>query len=243
MPQTTAAPASIPVPEPNLTPREIVARAAAMRPALLERQAETEERTFYAEDTHRAFTDAGFYRILQPRRFGGHEFDMPTYFRVVIELARGCPSTGWCFCLAGAHVLQVASMYSEQAQREIFGTDGHFAAGARAGGTATARVVDGGYLLNGRWRYSSGVPYSAHHLVHVRIEGEGYADGPAEGAICWAVAPRDQYEILWDWGGFNDLGLQASGSNTVEMHDAFIPKHWLILDDLRNFARKETDHR
>ena len=57
--------------------------------------------------------------------------------------------------------------------------------------------------------------------------------------MCWAVAPRDQYEILWDWGGFNDLGLQASGSNTVEMHDAFIPKHWLILDDLRNFDQSK----
>src|SRR4029450_525385 len=45
MDQATAAQtAAIPVPEPDLTPREIVARAAAMRPRLLELQAETEER-------------------------------------------------------------------------------------------------------------------------------------------------------------------------------------------------------
>ena len=113
MQEASAASSTVEVPEPELTPREIVARAAAMRPELLERQAETEERTFYAQDTHRAFTEAGFYRILQPRRFGGYEFDLETYFRVIIEIARGCPSTGWCLCLGGAHVLQVASMYDE----------------------------------------------------------------------------------------------------------------------------------
>ena len=164
MPQTTAARASIPVPEPNLTPREIVARAAAMRPTLLERQAETEQRTFYAEDTHKAFTDAGFYRILQPRRFGGYEFDLPTYFRVVIELARGCPSTGWCFCLAGAHVLQVASMYSEQTQREVFGPDGHFACASFGAPVGVAQPKDGGYVLDGTWPYASGIPYSTHFM-------------------------------------------------------------------------------
>ena len=95
MAQATAA-ATIPVPEPDLTPREIVARAEAMRDSLLEQQAATEERTFYSEETHRAFTEAGFYRILQPRRYGGYEFDLPTYFRVIMEIARGCPSTGWC---------------------------------------------------------------------------------------------------------------------------------------------------
>ena len=94
MQEASAASSTFAVPEPDLTPREIVARAAAMRPELLERQAETEERTFYAQDTHEASREAGFYRILQPRRFGGYEFDLETYFRVIIEIARGCPSTG-----------------------------------------------------------------------------------------------------------------------------------------------------
>jgi len=51
MQEATAASSTFAVPEPDLTPREIVARAAAMRPELLERQPETEEQTFYAQDT------------------------------------------------------------------------------------------------------------------------------------------------------------------------------------------------
>src|ERR687887_2829617 len=118
---------SIPVPEPELTAPEMVERARAMIPVLRERQEETERAGRMLDETSRDFVEAGFYRILQPRRFGGYEFDLPTFFRVIMEITRGCPSTGWCLCLAGAHVLQVASMYSEQAQREFFGPDGHFA--------------------------------------------------------------------------------------------------------------------
>ena len=98
------------IPEPNLTPREIIARAEALRGDLIERQAETERLTWYPEATHEAFLKAGFYRILQPRNLGGYEFDTPTFFKVVIELARGCPSTAWCYCLCAAHIMQITAM-------------------------------------------------------------------------------------------------------------------------------------
>jgi 3-hydroxy-9,10-secoandrosta-1,3,5(10)-triene-9,17-dione monooxygenase len=52
----------------TVTPDEMVARAAAIAPTLVARQAETEERTCYALDTHEQFREAGFYRLLTPRR-------------------------------------------------------------------------------------------------------------------------------------------------------------------------------
>ncbi|XDO63932.1 hypothetical protein HEP84_55905 [Streptomyces sp. RLB1-33] len=81
----------IAVPEPELTEREVIERAVAMRPALLERQPETERLTIYPKDTHEEFLRAGFYRMLQPRRYGGYAFGLPTFYRVVTEVARGCP--------------------------------------------------------------------------------------------------------------------------------------------------------
>jgi 3-hydroxy-9,10-secoandrosta-1,3,5(10)-triene-9,17-dione monooxygenase len=54
---------------------------------------------------HAAFRDAGYYRTLQPRRFGGYEFDLPTFYKLGMAIARGCPSTAWCLILASAHVL------------------------------------------------------------------------------------------------------------------------------------------
>ena len=53
---------------------ELVARAAAMRDTLRERQDECEELGRLPESTNRDYVDAGFFRVLQPRRFGGYEF-------------------------------------------------------------------------------------------------------------------------------------------------------------------------
>jgi 3-hydroxy-9,10-secoandrosta-1,3,5(10)-triene-9,17-dione monooxygenase len=65
-----AAPA-IPQPEPGLTAAELLTRASAFCPMLRERQAEHEAPGSYAEEVHEAFLAAGFYRITQPRMFGG----------------------------------------------------------------------------------------------------------------------------------------------------------------------------
>ena len=53
-------------PEPDLTPDELVARAVAMRPELIERQADAEARTYYSEEMHQKFLDA---EPLVSRRF------------------------------------------------------------------------------------------------------------------------------------------------------------------------------
>lgn len=83
----------------DVTPETIVARARSVAPTLVALQAENEERTFYSQETHELFQRAGFYRILTPRRYGGFEFGVDTFLRVVMELTAGCSSTGWQYSL------------------------------------------------------------------------------------------------------------------------------------------------
>ena len=64
--------------EVAVTADEVVARADSLRPRLLEEQAATEERSYYSEELHEAFKEAGFYRILVPRRYGGLELGVTT---------------------------------------------------------------------------------------------------------------------------------------------------------------------
>src|SRR3974377_2154220 len=87
---------NVPVPEPNLTPAEMIERAIALQPRLRAEQNETERRGVYSEAIHREFQQAGFDRCLQPRRFGGYEFDLKTYYRIGIEIARGDHSGAVC---------------------------------------------------------------------------------------------------------------------------------------------------
>jgi 3-hydroxy-9,10-secoandrosta-1,3,5(10)-triene-9,17-dione monooxygenase len=217
----TAAP--LPPPEPDLTAEEIVARAEALRPVLVERQAETETLTYYPESTHRAFLEAGFYRMLIPRRFGGYEFDLPTFWRTTIALARGCPSTAWCLCLAAGHALQVGSLFEERAQAELFGS-GDFRCAAVAAPAGIATPTADGWMLNSTHAYSSGAPYSTHYMGQTFAAGA--EPGGAPGPILLFVAPRETWTMLDDWG--DTLGLKGSGSHSVRFENARLPARYVL---------------
>ena len=217
--------AVLPQPEPGLSPADVVERARALRPLLLEQHEETIERGAYSPELHERFRQAGFYRILQPKRFGGYEFDLPTFFRVIMEISAGDPGAGWCLSLASAHVLPVASHFSAEAQAEFFGDDGEFAAPHSATARGTAVPVDGGYIVSGDWRYSSGIPYSTHFLGTAQLVAPDAGEPYPEVVV---IVPRGGYTILDDWGGDLTLGLQGSGSYTAEIRDLFVPEHHVV---------------
>jgi 3-hydroxy-9,10-secoandrosta-1,3,5(10)-triene-9,17-dione monooxygenase len=82
-------------PEPGLTPDQIIARAAALKPMIRDAQDESERLGRYTDALHHEFLNAGFYRMLQPRRFGGYEFDLPTFWKTMVHISEGDPGTGW----------------------------------------------------------------------------------------------------------------------------------------------------
>ncbi|MFJ9829553.1 acyl-CoA dehydrogenase family protein [Streptomyces sp. NPDC101160] len=219
-----AAAGAVAPPEPGLTRDEVVRRAEALARTLVDRQAETEERTFYAPDTHEAFAQAGLYRILVPRRYGGYEFGVETFMRVAQALGRGCPSTGWMYTLGAAHALAVASLFEESAQAEIF-AGGDFISPATITPMGSARrAPDGGWIIDGTFPYCSGAPYATHFIGHTTIESE---DG-GEPRLLLFIAPRDQWTLLDDWG--HQLGLKGSGSHSVRFEGGRIPAHFAFED-------------
>jgi 3-hydroxy-9,10-secoandrosta-1,3,5(10)-triene-9,17-dione monooxygenase len=214
-------------PEPDLTPAQLIKRARDMRVALRERQALCEELTRIPDETHQAFLEAGFYRTLQPRRFGGYEFDMSTFDRLIMEVARGCPSSAWNLALASNHSLVVAQYFGEQAQREIFGPAGDFRAPLPVAPTGMA-VRDGdGYLVNGRWDYASGCTISTHFLAVTMVDN---ADGgpPVPGLVC----VPEGWEVLDNWG--DTIGMRGSGSNSVVVSDVPVPERYVVCVDIQN---------
>lgn len=227
MPDTMPA-SSSPAP-PETTPEDLVAKAKALRPLLLSQQEEAERRGRYSEEVHEEFLRAGFYHILTPRRYGGYEMDVPTFFRVMVEVSRGDPGTGWCLCLGCGHNLTLASHWPAKAQDEIFNNPlGYYRSPHRAPPIGTATPVADGYVINGTWDYSSGIPYASHFKGSALAPGE---DGEPTAVV--AVVPRGQYTVLEDWGNNSILGMQSSGSNTVVVKDVVVPKHWVVPFDWR----------
>jgi 3-hydroxy-9,10-secoandrosta-1,3,5(10)-triene-9,17-dione monooxygenase len=126
--------------EIDVTADELVARAAAMRATLRSRQAQCEAEGRLPDETNREMVEAGFFRVLQPRRFDGYELGLEAFLRIAVELSRGCPSSGWVYALTAGHAHTV-TMWPEQGQVELFG-DGDFR-GPLSNLPARAVAVDG----------------------------------------------------------------------------------------------------
>ncbi|MFC9980930.1 acyl-CoA dehydrogenase family protein [Gordonia sp. NPDC127522] len=203
-------------PPADLTFVEALAAVRELAPKILEQAPETEARTYYSEELHLDFMRAGLYNMLRPRTFGGYEFSFEDYLKIIRELARADMSTAWCFCLASAHVLWMASWWSDEAQRDFFATPHTAASGTSAPG-GTMRKVDGGWIVNGVFPYASGGPYATHFLGHVFPISEN----GEQGRLTAFIAPRSIWNVRDDWG--NTLGLRGSGSHTVEISGGFIP--------------------
>jgi alkylation response protein AidB-like acyl-CoA dehydrogenase len=216
----------IPQPEPGLTPEEMVARAVALRP-MVEAQADEAERLGgYTDALHEEFRKAGFYRITTPKMFGGYEFPLATYFKVIIEIGRGDPGTAWNLALGASHGWMVAAHWPEEAQRELFGADGHFVCPARAL-VPNSRVepAPGGMMrVSGQWNYCSGSTHSTHFIGLARSFDKGGNEGPP----VWAPVPRKDCTILDDWGGDQVMGMRSSGSNSIRVENALIPESWVV---------------
>ena len=200
----------------GVSPADLIARAQALRPLLLERQEATERDTRYSQETHAEFLAAGFYRMLIPRMFGGLEVGVETFAKVMIEIARGCPSTGWGLCLASGHALQVGSFFSEQAQADVFGYDGDFRCAAAFAPRDVLTRTEDGWAVEGTFPYASGAPFSTHLL----------AQSPLPDGVALFVVPRSEWTIVDDWG--DTLGLRGSGSNSVNLDGARIPEHFAL---------------
>jgi 3-hydroxy-9,10-secoandrosta-1,3,5(10)-triene-9,17-dione monooxygenase len=215
-------PAAIAVPEPELTPAQMIARAEALIPMLREQQDDAEERGYYSEAVHREFVRAGFSRILQPRRFGGYEFDVPTFVRTMVKIATGDPGTGWCLTLGSSHAHVVASYFPEEVQAEVFAPDGDFRCPHPVAPIGEAIRGQGGWRVSGRAAYASGIPYATWALCSALTPAAESGGPPGMLAL---LVPRRDLTMLEDWGSVNGrmLGMNSSGSNSFIVEDIFVP--------------------
>jgi 3-hydroxy-9,10-secoandrosta-1,3,5(10)-triene-9,17-dione monooxygenase len=208
---------------PTTTPEQMIAEAIKLRPRLLEEQAATEARTYYSRETHEIFERAGFYGLFLPKAYGGSEFGVPTFYRLTIELARGCPSTAWGLSLAASHGLQFPAWFGKETQEDFLGDGKFFAMAAPAAPMGVAERVDGGWRISGTARYASGIPYSTHVMGQVFKERPS-PDKPPE--LLLFVADRDKFTMVDDWGDV--IGLKGSGSHSARFDGAVIPDSWVM---------------
>jgi alkylation response protein AidB-like acyl-CoA dehydrogenase len=197
----------------------IVASASELVPLLRERAQATEEARRVSEATTEAFHQAGFFKLMQPARYGGYEYGFTAFIDVISELARGCASSAWGCSLGAIHQWLVGT-FPAQAQDDVWRSDpSAIVCGSYAPATM-AEPVEGGYLVQGKWHFASNVDNSQWALLGVQFPAEEKGAAPGAGFL---LAPRSDWAIEDNW---HVAGQAGTGSKTVVIHKpTFIPGH------------------
>lgn len=213
----------------------LILRARSLREQVRAQASEAERLGHYTPELHQTFLESGFYNLLTPSRYGGLETDLRTFAKIMIEIGRGDPGTAWCLCLGQGHALTTATHWPEQGQREAFQNDsGYFRASHGVNPSGTAKRIDGGWLINARSTYQSGIAYATHATVTVRVVDEHAGnfssyDAPDRVAdfssMLHVLIPAGRFMVSNDWGADRVFGMRASGSNSVIVEDLLVLDH------------------
>jgi len=198
---------------------KILAAASELVPLLRERAQATEEARRVTEATTGAFHQAGFFKLMQPARYGGYEYGFTAFIDVISELARGCTSSAWGCSLGAIHQWLVAT-FPEQAQDDVWRHDPSAIVCGSYAPSTMAREVDGGYLVQGKWPWASNVDNSQWALLGVQFPAKEKGAPPGAGFL---LAPRADWTIEDNWFV---AGQAGTGSKTVVLDKpTFIPAH------------------
>jgi len=194
-------------------------KAKDLRPYLRERGQETELNRRISEETTQIFKDLGFFKLLQPARYGGYEYGFTGFMDLIAEIGRGCTSTAWGCALGLIHQWLLATL-PKQAQDDVWLENPQaILCGSYAPATRAVRV-DGGYLIKGKWSFASNVDNSQWALLGVHFPVASSSDKPSAGFL---LVPRNDWVIEDDW---HVMGQSGTGSKSIVMTtDVFVPEH------------------
>ena len=195
----------------------VVAAVSDLLPVLRDRAQETEDARVLGAETVKALEETGFFRLLQPARYGGLEADPLTFYTAVRMIASACGSTGWVASVVGVHPWQLA-LFPVAGQDEVWGEDPATRMSSSYAPTGKARLIEGGHVLSGRWSFSSGCNHASWVLLGGIVTGD---DGTPVDFRTFLLPARDYLvEDVW-----HTVGLRGTGSNDIVVDEVFVPGH------------------
>ncbi len=194
---------------------DLIKQAESLAPLFRETAREAEVARQPLDHVIEAIRETGLFSMMVPKKYGGHEADIDTFFDAVLTLCRADASMGWITGFYIEHNLWLFN-FSEEVCRRVLNGNNHVLAPAAiniGGGTATK--VDGGYVLSGRWQWGTGIVHSTWVLAGGLITGE--ADGPMPTMF---LMPTSDVEPIDTW---HVTGMCATGSWDFKIDGVFVP--------------------
>ncbi len=205
---------------------KVLGAVRELLPALRGRAAEAEELRKVPAASVKELQAAGVLRLLQPRRYGGHEAHPTVFYTAIKMIAGACGSTGWVASVLGVHPWHLA-LFPAAAQEDVWSDDIDTLVSSSYAPVGRATPVEGGFRFSGRWSFSSG----CDHATWCLLGGLVMVDGKPVDFRTFLV-PRADYAIedVWD-----TVGLRGTGSNDILVDDVFVPEHRTL--SFQNTAR------
>lgn len=193
--------------------------ANLIAPKIRELAPETERCRRVSAEVIDELREAGIFRVLQPKAFGGLELGWPTMMSITTTLAAACGSTGWVAGLAMAHQWLIAN-FPIEAQQDVWANNpGAIAFGGyRPSGTATP--AKSGYRISGTWRFASGCDNADWALLGATLPPA--SSDQQKPRVAFVLIPKGDFLIEDDW---HAMGLCGTGSKTIVCDDAPLPAH------------------
>jgi len=137
---------------------------------------------------------------------------------IAAELARGCPSTAWNVGNLACHHW-ILGYYEPETQHEVWDANPDaLIASSIALAAGRARRAPGGFIVNGRWPFSSGVDNSDWDMLAVTVFDD---DGKTAVDSRLCLVPKSDYEIIDTWDA---MGMAGTGSKDVAVAELFVPE-------------------
>ncbi len=173
------------------------------------------------DETVKLMKEAGHIRLLQPAKHGGLEVHPREFAETVMATAALDPAAGWINGVVGVHPYQLA--YADpRVATEIWADDVDTWVASPYAPQGIARPVEGGYIFNGRWQFSSGTDHCEWiFLGAIKSDTDGNVQMPPQ--MLHMILPRTDYEIVED--SWDVVGLRGTGSKDVIVKDAFVPDY------------------
>jgi 3-hydroxy-9,10-secoandrosta-1,3,5(10)-triene-9,17-dione monooxygenase len=202
----------------NVSYEEAMRRARECVPILKSRAQKCEDARVLLPENEKLLHETGLFRFHQPKRFGGMELPFIAVVDIVSELARGCPSTAWNVGNLGCHHW-ILGYYEPETQHEVWDENPDaLIASSIALAAGRGRITKNGFIVSGRWPFSSGVDNSQWNMLAVTVYGDDNKT-PVDWRLC--LAPKSDYTIIDTWYA---MGMVGTGSKDIEVKDVFVPE-------------------
>ncbi|MHA7835040.1 MAG: acyl-CoA dehydrogenase family protein, partial [Algiphilus sp.] len=199
-----------------VSPEVLLQRARDLVPKIAERAEQTAQNRRIPDETIQEIQDAGLFRVLQPKAYGGYEMDPNVFYDIAMILAEGCMSTAWVYGIVGVHNWQLA-LFDPRAAEDVWKDDTSTLVASTYMPKGQVTPVEGGFKFSGRWGFSSGIDHCEWVLLGGLIFNEGQ---PPEYRTF--LLPRSDFRVEDTW---HTMGLKGTGSNDIIVEDAFVPEY------------------